>query len=127
MKFLIAVSTLALCACTVGPLGKSTAVDAPACVAACIAQNERCPQMFNAFPERGAIECPAAQHQCLRACERSKVVAAAVPVAPAPSEPAAVSRVSKETRLRELKRFHDEGLITDDVYRERQTAIVSEW
>jgi hypothetical protein len=33
---------------------------------------------------------------------------------------------SKEARLRELKRLYDEGLVTDDVYRDRQMAILSE-
>jgi len=33
---------------------------------------------------------------------------------------------SKEARLRELKHFYDEGLITDDVYRDRQKAILAE-
>jgi hypothetical protein len=33
---------------------------------------------------------------------------------------------SKEARLRELKHLYDEGLVTDDVYKERQMAILSE-
>jgi hypothetical protein len=33
---------------------------------------------------------------------------------------------SKEARLRELKHLYDEGLVTDDVYRDRQKAILSE-
>jgi hypothetical protein len=33
---------------------------------------------------------------------------------------------SKEARLRELKHLYDEGLVTDDVYKDRQKAILSE-
>jgi hypothetical protein len=41
--------------------------------------------------------------------------------------PGAVHAISsKEARLRELKHLYDEGLVTDDVYRDRQMAILSE-
>jgi hypothetical protein len=33
---------------------------------------------------------------------------------------------SKEERLRELKHLYEEGLVSDDVYRDRQKAILSE-
>jgi hypothetical protein len=33
---------------------------------------------------------------------------------------------TKEARLRELKHLYDEGLVTDDVYKARQMAILSE-
>ena len=33
---------------------------------------------------------------------------------------------SKEERLRELKHLYEEGLVSDDVYKERQKAILSE-
>jgi hypothetical protein len=33
---------------------------------------------------------------------------------------------SKEARLKELKHFYEEGLVSDDVYKERQRAILSE-
>jgi hypothetical protein len=33
---------------------------------------------------------------------------------------------SREQRLRELKHLHDEGLVSDDVYKDRQKAILSE-
>jgi hypothetical protein len=41
-----------------------------------------------------------------------------------PSTVGAVS--SKEAKLRELKHLYDEGLVTDDVYKDRQRAILSE-
>lgn len=59
------------------------------------------PRIFAGFPGRGAIECPAA----------------AIPASP---------RASKEEQLLELKRFHDQGLISDAVYADRQKAILSE-
>ena len=89
----------------------------PVCTQGCASRLERCPQIFAAFPGRGAIECPAANEQCLKACANEPVRGAGAPV----SVPA-----SKEAELRELKRFHDEGLITDEVYVDRQKAILSE-
>jgi hypothetical protein len=46
----------------------------------------------------------------------------AIPSAPGPQAPAP----SKEARLRELKHLYDQGLVSDDVYKERQRAILSE-
>jgi hypothetical protein len=46
---------------------------------------------------------------------------------PAPSAASSVHAVaSKEAKLRELKHFYDEGLVTEDVYRDRQKAILAE-
>lgn len=132
MKLVIVAACMALTACTIGPLGKATAVNESECTVACSAQFERCPAMFSAFPERGAIECPGARQQCLHACVRLPVAVAprampqVVPTPVAREPPVATQQTSKEARLRELKHFHDEELITDDVYRERQTAVISE-
>jgi len=131
-------------------------VSASTCTAACEAHFDQCPQIFAQFPERGAIECPAEHRTCLKACanaqEPARASAApaalpppasatpatlpAPPPAPAtpatlPAAPAAATGVvraagSKEARLRELKHFYDEGLVTDDVYRDRQKAILAE-
>jgi hypothetical protein len=49
----------------------------------------------------------------------------AVPYAPAP-QGAAHAAPSKEARLRELKRLYEAGLVSDDVYRHRQEAILAE-
>jgi hypothetical protein len=49
--------------------------------------------------------------------------AAAVPASPTMSS---IPVASKEARLRELKHFYDEGLVTEDVYRDRQKAILAE-
>ncbi len=103
-----------------GPRGSD-----PVCTQGCALRLERCPQIFAAFPGHGAMECPAANEQCLKACakEPGRDAGAAAPLAP----PAPVSvPASKEAELRELKRFHDEGLITDEVYVDRQKAILSE-
>jgi hypothetical protein len=111
------------------------------CMASCNAHYDQCPQVFARFPERGAVECPAEHKECLKACEnaqRSARTAAAphaappppLPAAPAPPAPVAAGVASavgsKEARLRELKHFYDEGLVTEDVYRDRQTAILAE-
>jgi hypothetical protein len=57
-------------------------------------------------------------------------------VTPPPAQPAAADAPSaasslhavpsKEARLRELKHFYEEGLVSEDVYRERQKAILAE-
>ncbi len=117
------------------------------CTASCNAHYEQCPQIFAGFPERGNVECPAEHNNCLKACTngpRASRAAAGRP-APAPaatsSPPAAVASAaavpaspttsyapiaSKEAKLRELKHFYDEGLVTEDVYRDRQKAILAE-
>lgn len=122
------------------------------CIASCNAHYAQCPQIFAGFPERGAVECPAEHNSCLKSCGRGSrsTRAAATPAAPAPpaaeraatsprpavvdaaaalpaSPPTnAVAVASKEARLRELKHFYDEGLVTEDVYRDRQKAILAE-
>jgi hypothetical protein len=118
-------------------------VSESACTAACDAHFEQCPQIFAGFPERGAVECPAEHNNCLQSCATrhpaghtaatSPVVPPSqLPATPAPpdSSPQAVPGTlrtvsSKEVRLRELKHLYDEGLVTDDVYRDRQKAILS--
>ena len=137
MKNASAALALILSGCG-GPmqLVRAPEVSEPACTATCNAHYEQCPQVFANFPERGAVECPAEHNQCLKAC-KSAPAAAPVPVPPAPVPPAPVSLApvaaraasagaSKEARLRELKHFYEEGLVTEDVYRERQTAILGE-
>jgi hypothetical protein len=127
MKNASAALALILSGCG-GPmqLVRAPEVSEPACTAACNAHYEQCPKVFANFPERGAVECPAEHNQCLKAC------ASAPPAPPAPVPPAPVAAssahasASKEARLRELKHFYEEGLVTEDVYRERQTAILGE-
>jgi hypothetical protein len=116
-------------------------VSESACTAACDAHFEQCPQIFAGFAERGAVECPAEHNHCLQSCATRRPAArtAATPSVLTPSQmpPAATASpqamsgaaraaASKEERLRELKHLYDEGLVTDDVYRDRQKAILSE-
>jgi hypothetical protein len=125
------------------PWARGPEVSESACTASCNAHYEQCPQVFERFPERGAVECPAEHSNCLKGCENAKAAPRAAatppavvpppapaPVAPAPPAPVVASPgravASKEARLRELKHFYDEGLVSEDVYRERQTAILSE-
>jgi hypothetical protein len=111
------------------------------CTASCNAHYDQCPQVFARFPERGAVECPAEHDKCLKACGNPKSPArtAATPHAAPPPEPTSPPKPpvpvaagvtsaagSKEARLRELKHFYDEGLVTEDVYRDRQKAILAE-
>lgn len=105
------------------PASEASAVS---CTEACEAHYAQCPQVFAAFPQRSALECPAAHRQCLRMCEGAPSAAAAAP-APTRTAPAAVRAVSaKEAKLRELKHFHDAGLVSDEVYIDRQKAILAE-
>jgi hypothetical protein len=115
-------------------LVRAPEVSEPTCTATCNAHYDQCPQVFANFPERGAVECPAEHNQCLKAC-KSAPPAAPTPVPAVPPAPVAASVASasaskeprsKEARLRELKHFYEEGLVTEDVYRERQTAILGE-
>jgi hypothetical protein len=126
------------------PLVRGPEVSKSTCTASCNAHFEQCPQVFAAFPERGAVECPAEHNNCLRSCE-TRASAARTTTAPQRSPPSDVPAIStapssspqstpgivhavssKEARLRELKRLYDEGLVTNDVYRDRQMAILSE-
>ena len=101
------------------------------CTASCSAHFEQCPQIFASFPERGAVECPAEHDRCLKACSNA-AKSARTPVAAAPRASAAAasavpaSSAAKEAKLRELKRFYEEGLVSEDVYRARQSAILAE-
>jgi hypothetical protein len=126
MKSATAALALILCGCGTVQLVRAPEVSEPTCTATCNAHYDQCPQVFANFPERGAVECPAEHNQCLKAC-KSAPPAAPAPVPPAPVAASVASAgASKEARLRELKHFYDEGLVTEDVYRERQTAILGE-
>jgi hypothetical protein len=144
--------TLVLGGCASGPLpwAQGPQVSEAACTESCNAHFEQCPQVFAAFPERGAVECPAEHNNCLKACASNRAPSAAAtstvsrpsntgtpvpaaPPAPAPAQASAVApapnpqhAATKEARLRELKHLYDEGLVSDDVYKERQRAILSE-
>jgi hypothetical protein len=144
MKNLAIAVVLLLGGCGSLPLIRGPEVSKSTCTASCNAHFEQCPQVFAAFPERGAVECPAEHNNCLRSCETrapaARTVAAPQGLPPsdvpanstAPSSspqsvPGTVRAVSsKEARLRELKHLYDEGLVTDDVYKDRQIAILSE-
>lgn len=135
---------LLLSGCGTVPWMQGPEVSDTSCTASCNAHFDQCPQVFAGFPERGAVECPAEHNNCLRRCEKHHAAAptAATRPAIAASEVPAVSAApglspqampgtvravsSKEARLRELKHLYDEGLVTDDVYKDRQKAILSE-
>ena len=126
MKNATAALALILSGCGAVQLVRAPEVSEPACTATCNAHYDQCPQVFANFSERGAVECPAEHNQCLKAC-KSAPPAAPAPVPPAPVAASVASAgASKEARLRELKHFYEEGLVTEDVYRERQTAILGE-
>jgi hypothetical protein len=104
------------------------------CTASCSAHFEQCPKIFASFPERGAVECPAEHDRCLKACA-SAAKSARTPIAAPPRASAAAAApgsaggaasAAKEAKLRELKRFYEEGLVSEDVYRARQSAILAE-
>jgi hypothetical protein len=144
MKLTTAAMTILLSGCASGPLpwAQGPQMSEPECTASCNAHYTQCPQIFANFPERGAVECPAAHRECLKRCEKRPTPAPATPApvtsaapaasgslsGPGPAAPTVPSRAasSKEARLRELKHLYDEGLVSDDVYKERQRAILSE-
>ena len=51
-------------------------------------------------------------------------VAAASPLAYAPATPNAAVSISNDDQLKELKRLNDQGLISKEVYLERQRAVL---
>jgi hypothetical protein len=124
MKKATAALTLILSGCGTVQWVRAPEVSEADCTAVCDAHYGQCPQVFAGFPERGAVECPAEHNNCLRACASGHASAAAVPAPSAASSLHAVP--SKEARLRELKHFYEEGLVSEDVYRERQKAILAE-
>jgi len=174
VKYMAAAMTLIVSGCASGtlPWAQGPQLSESACTASCNAHYDQCPQVFAAFPERGAVECPAERKVCLKGCASNREVAnagatstvsrasgaptepatlvpAATAAAPTPATdarpptagvsapatdaravPATTSPVravsSKEVKLRELKHLYEEGLVTDDVYKERQRAILSE-
>ena len=143
MKNLPVVFALVLSGCGSMPFVQAPEVSESACTASCDAHFDQCPQIFAGFPERGAVECPAEHNNCLRTCktQRAAARAPATPPVVAPSDAAAIQGAnsppqtvsgivravsSREERLRELKHLHDEGLVSDDVYKDRQKAILSE-
>jgi hypothetical protein len=124
MKYLAAAFALMLSGCgTMPPWTQGPEVNEAECTASCNAHFDQCPQIFAGFPERGAVECPAEHDNCLKACKTHHAAARPAPQA----VPGAVHAVSsKEARLRELKHLYEQGLVTDDVYKDRQKAILSE-
>jgi hypothetical protein len=144
MKTAAAALALILSGCGTVRWVRAPEVSEAECTASCSAHYDQCPRVFAGFPERAAVECPAEHNNCLRACGNGHppARAASTPVAisppappaapatavPAPSAASSVHAVvsSKEARLRELKHFYDEGLVTEDVYRDRQKAILAE-
>jgi hypothetical protein len=141
MKNPAAAFALVLGGCASVPWMQGPEVSGSTCTAACDAHFEQCPRIFAGFAERGAVECPAEHNKCLQSCATRPPAAptAATPPVVTPSQmPAAAAASpqdmfgtvravsSKEERLRELKHLYDEGLVTDDVYRDRQKAILSE-
>jgi len=131
VKYTAVAMTLILSGCASGtlPWAQGPHLSESACTASCDAHYKQCPQVFAAFPERGAVECPAAQKLCLNSCAAQRDDASgggpSVASHPAVAGPQHVVS-SKETKLRELKLLYDQGLVSDDVYRERQRAILTE-
>jgi hypothetical protein len=132
MKISGAVLVIALGGCSAATMKPAPMAGASSCSAACEAHLERCNQAFANFPERGAIECPTEFNRCLKACSGPPAVPRglaslqgfATPVAAPDNKVNSVS--SKEAKLRELKHLYDEGLLSEDVYRARQTVILAE-
>ena len=144
LRTTLCLATLLVAGCTALPLVPQAQVSGADCTQSCEAHFEQCPRVFAAFPERGAIECPAARRDCLASCAAGNRAgrAAQLPTTtttptttPAPSPVAApaaptvaplpAASPSREEELRELKRLHDLGLVTDQVYTERQLQILA--
>jgi hypothetical protein len=143
MKYLAAAFVLVLTACGSAPWERGSAVSESTCTAACDVHFSECPRIFAGFPERGKVECPAEHENCLRSCSRAHPApmtsAASRAIGPL-ATPASISTPAaapqpgiactpssnKEARLRELQHLYQEGLIVDDVYKDRQRAILAD-
>lgn len=123
MRYAAAVLVLILGGCGNVQWLPAPEVGEPACTASCNAHNDQCPKVFANFPERGAIECPAEHDRCLKVCQNTQTAGRPARAAAAGSSP---HNESKESRLRELKHLYEERLVSEDVYRERQIAILGE-
>jgi hypothetical protein len=144
MKYLTAAFVLILTGCSSVPWERGSEVSEATCSATCDAHFSECPRIFAGFPARGAVECPAEHENCLRSCTSAHSAAstsaapaginAAVMPAPTsapdpPPQPAALVCVpasNREARLRELKHLYEEGLIVEDVYKDRQRTLLGE-
>jgi hypothetical protein len=149
MKYGIVGLVMLLAGCAAMPLAPPPLMSDSDCLASCSVRDQQCPSVFAAFPERGAIECPAAHALCVQHCGVSSSAPAAARPVPRPPVAAAVaprsadalstlapatsgrsaeqsSAACREVRLRELKHLHDEGLIAESVYLERQKTILSD-
>jgi hypothetical protein len=112
------------CATTISDVDTSN--KEPECAHSCSNNYNDCIKAFTLMPIRLQRECAAALHQCAQACPDKKADAALSGPVPGPPTVQRDQPRSKEDRLRELKRLHDAGLINDDVYSDRQKAILSE-
>jgi hypothetical protein len=82
----------------------------PACAATCSTNYNDCVKAFTLYPIIAQHECAGSLHACATAC---------------PAKGAVGTPQTTEEKLKDLKRLHDAGLISDDVYSERQQAILS--
>jgi hypothetical protein len=128
MKIISAFGALILCSCSTLPWQAQPRANDATCTASCDVHFEQCPQIFAGFPGRADSECPAEHNSCLKSCATGATGAPAVVhmVAPVDNAGHVPPAANKRARLSELKSLHDEGLITDDVYSDRQKAILAE-
>jgi hypothetical protein len=85
----------------------------PSCTHSCSTNYSSCIQGFTVFPIQAQHQCSTALHSCVAACPDNAGPPAVVP-----------SATSTEQQLKDLKKLHDEGLISDEVYLQRQKAIL---
>lgn len=126
MKYLTAAFALILAGCSSVPWERGSEVGEATCAAACDAHFSECPRIFAGFPARGAVECPAEHENCLRSCTSARPAPTS---APDPAPPPAIvcgPSSNREARLRELKHLYEEGLIVDEVYKDRQRTLLAE-
>jgi hypothetical protein len=97
------------CATMVDSSGKE-----PACAKPCATTYSSCMSgaMSYIFPITAQQNCTNALNACVQACPNKNESARTA------------TNQTTEEKLKELKRLHDTGLISDDVYLERQRAIL---
>jgi hypothetical protein len=130
MKIAAMTLTFVLAGCGSLPVAQGPTVSESTCSATCDAHFEQCPQVFASFPERGTVECPAEHNRCLKVCSApakpTRTLASSQPSAATAAGSSVNASAAKEAKLRELKHFYEEGLVSEEVYRARQSAILAE-
>ncbi len=110
--FILGGCAILVSACTTTPQ-VDTSKKEPICSHACSAGYVECARSFSLAPITQQNICVRSLDACLQACPDKSEATGGAP-----------AKQSIEDKLKDLKRLHDAGLISNEVYLERQRAIL---